>query len=322
MAHWTGDVMKRILLSLCVTAAVWAQAPAAPKPKSAFDKPALEAYLRHLYLYLPNIKLDIADPVDSGVPGFKQVKVRASLNNASEEREFLVSNDGRKLLVAQVYDFASNPFQPELDKLSAGTAPALGTPGAPVVIVMFSDFQCGFCREEAKMLRESLLKEFPTQVRLYFKDFPLTSIHDWAKTAAVAGRCVAAQDSAKFWAYHDWVFEEQPKLNQAEFPGKFAGWAKEQGLDGEKLAACQASTAAAAEVDKTMAEGRALGVNSTPTMFINGRRINFSIKWPNLKQVIELEIGYQATAHNAGEACCTLALPNLLGGSKQGGPER
>ncbi|MEP7367653.1 MAG: hypothetical protein ABI972_30710, partial [Acidobacteriota bacterium] len=118
--------MMRLLLGLIAVAALWAQAPAAapPKPKSAYDKPTLEAYLRHLFLYLPNIKLDISDPKDIGVPGFKEVKVRASLNDAFEDREFLISNDGQKVLVAQVYDIATNPFKPELDKIKAAIEPA------------------------------------------------------------------------------------------------------------------------------------------------------------------------------------------------------
>ncbi|MEP7367564.1 MAG: thioredoxin domain-containing protein, partial [Acidobacteriota bacterium] len=106
-------------------------------------------------------------------------------------------------------------------------------------------------------------------------------------------------------------------ITAAEFPGKFAEWAKGQGLDGEKLTACQAAPETAAQVDKSISEGKEVSVNSTPTMFINGRRINFSMKWPNLKQVVEFEIGYQEKAKNAGEHCCELTLPNLLGEPKK-----
>jgi protein-disulfide isomerase len=302
--------MKHFLAVLFFTSALAAQT------KSAFDKAAMEAYLRHLFLYLPEIRLDVADPSDSGVPGFKKVKVRASLGAQSEEKEFLVSNDGRKILQAQVYDIAENPFKPELDRISTAGAPALGAPGAPVVIVLFSDFQCGYCKEEAKMLRENLLKEFPTQVRLYYKDFPLTQIHDWAQAAAAAGRCVAEQKPDAFWEFHDWVFENQSALTAAGFSPKLTEWAKSKSLDAARLDACRASKETGEAIARTVAEGRDLGVNSTPTMFVNGRRINFAIKWPNLKQVIEFEIGYQKTAKNAGEHCCTLELPNPLAAPK------
>ena len=67
------------------------------------------------------------------------------------------------------------------------------------------------------------------------------------------------------------------------------------------------------DVDKSVAMGRDLGVNSTPTLFINGRRIDKAIDWPSLKGIIDFEIEYQKTAHNAGDDCgCELKL-NLTG---------
>lgn len=289
---------------------------AAAQTKSALDKATLEAYVRHLFLYMPNIKVEVADPSDAGIAGFKKVKIRASLGAQADEQEFLVSNDGKKILQAKVFDVTENPFKPELDLINTAGDPALGTPGAPVIIVMFSDFQCGFCKEEAQMVRQNLLKEYPKEVRVYFKDFPLTQIHDWAKPAAAAGRCIARQKAEMFWEFHDWVFEKQSELNATDFHPKLTAWARSKNLDIPKLDKCRASAETDAAIDRTIAQGREVGVNSTPTMFINGRRINFAIKWPNLKQVIDFEIGYQKTAKNAGEHCCTLELPNLLGSPK------
>jgi protein-disulfide isomerase len=306
-----------LLLALCALAQT---APAqtasmqntAPKPKSAFDKRTLEEYVRHLFLYMPNIRIEVSDPKPSEAPGFSEVLVRASLGDASEEKSLLVSKDGQKILIAQVYDIARNPFHRELEKLTTEFHPSMGTPGAPVVIVIFSDFQCGYCREEAKMLRENLLKEFPSGVRLYFKDFPLTQIHDWAMPAALAGRCVFNQDALKFWDYHDWIFDRQAGIGAETFDAKLAEFAREKNLDEAQLASCRALPATRAAIERSITEARSLGVNSTPTLFINGRKIAFSIKWPNLKQVIEFELGYQKTAQNAGEKCCEMKLPDPL----------
>ena len=77
------------------------------------------------------------------------------------------------------------------------------------MIVEFSDFQCPYCKEEAKMLRQNLIQTYPKQVRLYFKDFPLENMHPWAKAAAIAGRCVFQQKTDAFWEYHDWIFAHQ-----------------------------------------------------------------------------------------------------------------
>jgi protein-disulfide isomerase len=301
--------MIRIAIIVLALAAA-GQTP--PKPKSAFDKQALEGYVRHLFLYMPNIKIEIGDPKPSEVPGFSEVRVRASLDQASEEKTLLISKDGQKILVAQVYDIARNPFHAELGKLTTEFQPAMGSPGASVVIVLFSDFQCSYCREEAKMLRENLLKDFPTGVRLYFKDFPLTAIHDWAMPAAVAGRCVMYQNSDAFWDYHDWVFEKQADIGAETFDPKLAEFARSKELNEKELASCRALPETRASVERSMAEARSLGVNSTPTMFVNGRKIAFSIKWPQLKQVIDFELGYQKTAQNAGEKCCEMKLPDPL----------
>ena len=79
----------------------------------------------------------------------------------SQEFKFLVSKDGSKILQATVFDVNHNPFQTDLDKLKTIGSPSYGTEHAPVVIVAFSDFECPYCREEGKMLRENLLKITP-----------------------------------------------------------------------------------------------------------------------------------------------------------------
>src|SRR5690606_5029939 len=135
--------VTRFLFLFFSALAVFAQAPP-PAAKSALDKKTLETYLRHLLLYPPHVNLAVADPKPGEVPGFFEVAVRASAGNASEERIFYVSKDGSKILEAKVYDVSKNPFYREIEKLNTAGAPALGTPGAPVVIVIFSDFECGY----------------------------------------------------------------------------------------------------------------------------------------------------------------------------------
>lgn len=297
--------MTRLLLLHLCAALVWAQAPAA---KSALDKKTLEAYLRHLLLYPPHVQIAVGDPKPSEVPGLVEVNVHASAGSTAEDRVFLVSRDGSRILDARVYDVRKNPFQKDLDKLNTGASPALGTAGAPVVIVIFSDFQCSYCAQEAKSLRTELVKAFPTQVRLYFKDMPLQQIHPWAMPAAIAGRCLFRQQEPLFWEFHDWAFGNQTQLTPENFAAKLTAWAKSKNLDTAQLDACRTGKEAEAEVLRSIAEARSLGVASTPTMYLNGRKLGGYLPWENLKQIIEFEIGYQATAKNAGECC---ALPPL-----------
>jgi protein-disulfide isomerase len=288
----------------------------APSKKSALDKATMEAYVRHLFVMDSRITLQVSDPKPSTqLPGFMDVTVHASMGQQAQDFQFLVSKDGSKILQATVFDVSSNPFKNELDKLKTEFEPSMGTPGAPVVLVEFSDFQCPYCKEEAKMLRQNLLSAYPTQVRLYFKTFPLESLHPWAKAAAIASRCVYRQQPAAFWNYHDWIFDHQADITVDNLKAKVLEWAKDQkDLDGLQLGQCVETKATEDEVNKVMDQGKALTVDRTPTLFVNGRRINQTIDWPNLRSIIDFEIEYQKTAKNAGENCgcdVQLSLPGM-----------
>ena len=299
---------SRFLPLLCLLLLPAAQ-PADPKA-SALDKATLEAYIRHLSVWGPQIKVEVADPKPSPLPGMLEVKVHASAGNASQDEVFFVSKDGQKIVRGIVYDVKENPFKPDLDKLKTDLQPNFGTPGASVVLVLFSDFECPFCKEEAKVLRTNLLSTYPKQVRLYFKDMPLDQIHPWAKAAAIAGRCVFKQNPTAFWDYHDWIYEHQGEITKENLRDKVLEFAKGKEIDALQLGRCMDTRATEAEVDKSVGEARELHVMSTPTLFVNGRRLPNQVAWPDLRMIIDQEIECQKTAKNAGEDCgCELKLP-------------
>ncbi|MFB3829769.1 MAG: thioredoxin domain-containing protein [Bryobacteraceae bacterium] len=302
--------MFRKLWLLAVAGGLLFSAPKAPTRKpSALDKAALEAYVRHLFVFAPAVKVEISDPKPSALPGFFDVVVHASAGPNRQDFPFYVSKDGQKILQGTVYDIAQNPFKSEIDKLKTQAQPSFGTPGATVVIVEFSDYQCPFCKEEAKMLRDNLLSAYPKQVRLYFKDMPLEQLHPWAKPAAIAGRCVFRQNPTLFWQYHDWIYEHQGEITPENLKTKVLEWAKGKEIDALQLGRCIDARATEDEVNRNMAEARELNVNSTPTLFVNGRRLVGRIDWATLRNVIDYEIEYQKTAKNAGEDCgCELKL--------------
>jgi protein-disulfide isomerase len=314
VAHWSRTVAILAVIGLnAVGQTRAASQPAARKPsvKSALDKATLETYLRHLNMWPPQVVVQVADakPSDT-LPGFSTVRVKASLGERSLEADYLVSPDGQKILQANVYDINWNPFREELAKLKTEGSASRGTPGATVVLVEFSDFQCSYCRELARTLNENLLKTYPTQVRLYFKDFPLDAIHPWARPAAISGRCVFRQKPTAFWDFHDWIFDKQAEISQENHKQKIADWAASNGLDMLQYNQCAASPEAAAEVEASFRMGRALEISSTPTIFVNGRRVSGNLPWEQMKQIIDGELEYQKTAKNAGEDCgCDVSLP-------------
>jgi protein-disulfide isomerase len=307
---------------LCSVAAVLLLAGAGlGQKKSALDKATMEAYVRHLFVMDPKVVVQVSDPKPSDLPGFFEVVVSASMDAAHQDFPFLVSKDGTKIVQGTVYDATENPFKPDLDKLKTDGAPSMGTQGAPVVIVEFSDFECPYCQREAGVLRENLLKDYPAQVHFYFKQFPLTTQHPWSKAAAIASRCVYKQNADEFWNYHDWIFKNQNDIKPETLKAKVLEWAKnEKNLDALQLTSCMDNKTTEPEVDKDIADGRAVKVDSTPTLFINGRRIAAAAEWPTLKAVIDYEVEYQKTAKNAGEDCgCSVRL-DLPGAPKAATP--
>jgi protein-disulfide isomerase len=291
---------------LCVFAG-----PAQNARKSALDKATFEAYVRHLYVMDSRINVQVSDPKPSAeLPGFLDVAVHAWAGERSQDFLFYVSKDGSKIVQGSVFDISQNPFKKDLEKLKTDSAPSYGTPGAPVVIVGFSDFECPYCKEDAAMLRANLTASYPKQVRFYFKDFPLESIHPWAKPAAMAGRCVFRQNPAAFWNYYDWIYLHQADITPQNLKQKVMDWAATQKdtVNAIELGQCIDTKATEAEVNRTIEQGKALEINATPTLFINGRRIAQAIDWPSLKTIIDYEIQYQKTARNAGEDCCSTEL--------------
>jgi protein-disulfide isomerase len=283
-----------------------AVAPAAPK----MDVVKLEGFLRHLNLWTPEIQFEIKDRQPASLlPGFEEITVKATLGERFVEQKYIVSGDGKTIIKGEVLDVTANPFLKENATIRNVGQPSMGTVGAPVVLSVYTDYQCPYCRDQAKVLRANLLKSYPKEVRMFVHDFPLEQIHPWAKTAAIAGRCTMLQGEDNYWKYHDWVFDNQGNLGLETFRSTLMTWAPQNGMDALQLGRCLDSKETEPQVDKDLAEGKLLGLNSTPTVYINGRKLAGSVSWEQLKKIIDVEVKYQETAKNAGDtACCSVSL--------------
>lgn len=283
------------------------------KAKPNIDKVALEAYIRHLLAVIPEVQTKVDDPKPGPISSLLELDVHFTYGNRTQDETFYMTKDGKDIIRGYIYNLAQNPFKEDLDKLKTGLAPSFGTAGAPVVIVLFSDFECPNCKEEAKTLRQNLTTAYPKDVRLYFKDFPLVEIHPWAKPAAIAGQCVFRQNPQAFWAYHDWIYQHQSEITPDNLKTKILEFAQtDKDVDGMQLGHCMDTKATEADVDASIALGKSLKIDATPTMFLNGRRLIGNYPWQNLQQLINGELSYQKTAQNAGEKCCELKIPNPL----------
>jgi protein-disulfide isomerase len=162
-----------------------------------------------------------------------------------------------------------------------GDDPALGPENAPVTIVEFSDYQCPYCKVWYEQVFTQLRADYPDQVRFVYRDFPLTQIHPGAQPAAEAADCAGDQD--KYWEYHDALFSGQYNLNREGF----LSIASDLGLNTTTFASCIDSGKYANEVQTDLQEGINIGVQSTPTFYINGFQVVGAQPYATFKSVID-----------------------------------
>lgn len=252
------------------------------------DKARVEAYLRYAEGYAPAVKITIDDPSPSYSPGYYRVPVHLTKDASTMERIYYTP-DGEHLMNGPIWDLNHNPFLEVTEQLPASGF-SFGPSDASVTIVVFSDLECPYCRELANTLRSNIPQKYPDDVRVIFEDFPLESIHKWARAAAEAGRCVGNQKPEAFWVVHDWIFQHQQQIDESNLREEVLGLAKKQSLDVADTSNCIDTHATAKEVDQSIKAGQALHVQQTPVFFVNGRIVSGAIPWPTLDAIIQLEL--------------------------------
>jgi len=149
-------------------------------------------------------------------------------------------------------------------KIDLTNAHKLGSGKVPIVV--FSDYQCPFC-ERGYQTEKQIRSKYESDITIYFKNFPLNSMHPFAQKAAEAAEC--ASDQGKFWEYHDYLFEHQGELSLANL----TSYADILGLTRPKFDICLTSGDKAQKVANDQQEGIALGVQGTPTYYVGDTQI-------------------------------------------------
>ncbi len=243
---------------------------AAAQDSAAIPK-RIEDYLRKYYAWGPNYTVKVGTPKQSPIGDLYEVPVEVSTEGGSDSAVVYASKDGHYMVRGDMQDLSADPLAENLSKLNLQGSASKGPADAKVVLVEFGDLECPVCRQLDYILR-AVLPKYP-QVRLVFKDFPLESIHPWAMTASTTGRCVLQQSSDAFWKYHDAVYDNQDVITPENAYDKLTELAVQAGANADKLKPCVADPKTQDEVRQTIAEGKALGVDATPTTFVDGRRL-------------------------------------------------
>jgi protein-disulfide isomerase len=279
-----------------------AQQSKSPATGSASGAPTqtqrnIEAYLRHLYAFGPDVQLSVGPLKETAVEGLLETNIDLLIGENKEAVKFYVSKDGKYLFRGDLSDLTKDPLAEARAQIQMSDAPSLGDPRAPVTLVEYSDFQCPVCRNLHDALR-GLLPTYPGKVRVVFKDFPIEPLHPWARTAALAGRCAYQQNPDAFWKIYDFIYDHQEVISAENVWTKMMDYAGQSGVNVETFKSCMASAEAGAAVNASLANGRQLDVNSTPTIFVNGRRI-VGADPHLLEQYINYELAQQKTGKPA-----------------------
>ncbi|MEI8347904.1 MAG: DsbA family protein [Pseudomonadota bacterium] len=174
---------------------------------------------------------------------------------------------GEQTAKAPVEVYMVKPSRPVFD-INLGDSPIVGKADAKVTVVEFTDFQCPFC-SRAHATVTQLKKKYGDKVKFVIKNFPLP-FHQDAKLAAQASLCANEQGIKLMEKMNDAMFAEQSKLNK----DGLLEMAKKSGIKADQFSTCLDSQKYAAKIDADVADGNKVGVNSTPTYFINGKMIN------------------------------------------------
>ncbi len=227
--------------------------------------------LTDTYKLPANVKLSVGPYAPSPFPGFLQTTITADNGQKVNKQKYYVTNDKRFIIVGGIFNMGIDPRQQALKTIKLTDQPSEGPVNAPVTIVEYADLECPMCAQEHKFLQNELLQRYGDKVRIVFKEFPLVQIHTWSYTAAIANECAYQIDPSKYAAYRSAIFDHQANITAVTARDLLLYYGQEVGLDRLKLAACLDSKASLPRVEAGLREGQELGVDRTPTFFINGQ---------------------------------------------------
>jgi protein-disulfide isomerase len=251
----------------------------------------VEKQLRAFYNLRPDVKVSLKPLRPSEFPNYDTLIITLESSSRKQDYEFLLSKDQKTLVRFAKLDLSNARNANVAKAIDLRGRPVRGKKNAKVVVVVWNDFECPFCSQMHRALFGDVLKKYGDRVAFVYKDFPLDEIHPWAVHAAVDANCLGAQSADAYWAFADRIDTSQAVVNsEHEHDGQFAVLdrfalleAKNHKLDITDVESCIASQKDD-RVRASISEGLALGVEATPTLFVNGYKVE------GIRSVAELEL--------------------------------
>src|SRR2546423_12151502 len=249
----------------------------------------IQTEIRSKYNVPAQIDISVSEPKPSDMAAYDKLVVTFTGGSHTSTHDFLLSKDRKTLAHLETIDIS----QDFMAKIDVKGRPVRGNQNAKVTIVNYDDFQCPFCSRMHSTLFPGLLQQYGNKVKIIYKDYPLVEIHPWAMHAAVDANCLADQNNEAYWDFADYVHANQKEVaghNRAEAFLNLDKLTLDQGqkhnLDSQKLQAC-VQKSDEGPVRASMAEADKLGVDSTPTLFINGEKVNGALPETEMRAIID-----------------------------------
>lgn len=263
----------------------------------------IEHQVRTFYSLPTDVKVTVGAITPSNeVQGYDSVSVKLDDDGKQKDYVFLLSKDRNTMLRVTRFDLTKDAFTDVMSKIDVNGRPSRGNKGAKVVVVNYDDFECPFCSRMHQTLFPQILNEYGDRVLFVYKDYPLIEIHPWAVHAAVDAGCLAAQNADAYWDFADYIHANKQavdseksasaRLDAIDRMAQLQG--QKHNVDVVKLMSCLRAQNEDA-VRASMKEADAIGVNATPTLFINGQKIDGAVP------ISEVRAALDAALRDAGQ---------------------
>jgi len=244
----------------------------------------VERQVRAHYSVAPDVRVILGPLRPSDFANYDALTVTLASPGKKQDFEFLLSRDHKTLVRMTKLDLTTDPYVEIMKKIDVGGRPTRGNKDAKVTLVNYDDFECPFCSRMHTTLFPGLFKEYGDRILFIYKDYPLEEIHPWAVHAAVNANCLGAQNGDAYWDYADYLHGNQSAIGSekgrdgqnAELDKLATLQAQRHNLDVTKLQACVKAQDDKA-VRASLREGDSVGVDATPTMFVNGQKLDGAV---------------------------------------------
>jgi protein-disulfide isomerase len=255
----------------------------------------IERQVRSFYKIPPEVHVLVGPPSTSpDFPNYDSVVVTIENREKKQDVTFLVAKDHSSMMRVTKFDLTKDPFAETMSKIDTTGRPTRGAKASKVVLVNFDDFECPFCSRMHQTLFPQILKDYGDRVTFIYKDYPLVEIHPWATHAAVDANCLASQNADAYWDFADYIHANQHEVsNEKTAPARFDALdrltllqGQKHNLDVVKLQSCIKAQDESG-VKASMKEAEGLGVEATPTLFINGQKIDGAVPISEVRAALD-----------------------------------